>query len=888
MTQYRRYLRLGSRTASERRRELAEEIDSHIALRAEELMRRGEPAARARVLAEAQFGSRDAVYETATERDYMLRRRERLAGVQRDVRVAFRQARRAPGATLLTVLTFALGIGLTTAMFSIVDGVLLRPLPYLEPERLVVVQNMDSVGNPVPRTSYANWRDLAERNSTLESTALHEGTQLAITTDGGAYRVASQIVTPAFFDVLGTQMVFGRRFTEADAEEGAGAAIISESLWRRELGGRLEPGLTIGIGNAPRTVIGVVADDAAYPAGTHVWLPQPPPRVLGGFFRNYIGQEAIARVRAGVTLAEAEAELSAIARQVQQAEPESDYMYGAPLMPLHERVVGDSSRYLTLLMGAVGIVLLLACANLAALNLARATYRTGEVAVRYALGAGRGAVMRQLITEQLVLAMAGGALGVLLAWTGTRLVLRAAAEQLPRAQEVGLDTRVLLFALAAAILAGVSAGLAPAWKASSVSARSLVGARGLVRGGRGVPGAALVVAEVAVAVLLLIGAGLLVRSFQSVLARDIGFSPAGVVAADVALTRSQSAGDTDPTRFSPATLRVQQWEQMLERVTADRTIAAAAVANWIPTGRGGTGYLLVEGREEDPNGTGYDVVSDGYFAAMGIPLQLGRSFEPTDNENSPRVALVNRTLAERYWPGASPLGQRFKVPGMEGPRDTAPWITVIGVVGDVRHNGYEDDRARNQVYVSYRQAPDWTTAMTLIARHARGDAASAGAVLRRELRSFDPALVVEPESLERRLGTLITERRLIMSVLSGFGALALLLAVVGVYGMLSFAVAQRTQEIGIRAALGLDRGGIIRLIINGAARVVIPGAAVGLLLAWWLTRVLESMLVDVTRTDPLAWAGAIFVLVVIAFAAALVPARRAARVDPLVALRNAL
>jgi putative ABC transport system permease protein len=245
-------------------------------------------------------------------------------------------------------------------------------------------------------------------------------------------------------------------------------------------------------------------------------------------------------------------------------------------------------------------------------------------------------------------------------------------------------------------------------------------------------------------------------------------------------------------------------------------------------------------------------------------------------------------MAERYWPAGSPLGQRFKVPGMEGPRDTAPWITVIGVVGDVRHNGYEDDRARNQVYVSYRQAPDWTTALTMIARHARGDAVTAGAVLRRELRALDPALVVEPESLERRLGTLITERRLIMSVLSGFGALALLLAVVGVYGMLSFAVAQRTQEIGIRAALGLDRGGIIRLIINGAARVVIPGAAVGLLLAWWLTRVLESMLVDVTRTDPLAWAGAIFVLVVIAFAAALVPARRAARVDPLVALRNAL
>jgi putative ABC transport system permease protein len=384
-------------------------------------------------------------------------------------------------------------------------------------------------------------------------------------------------------------------------------------------------------------------------------------------------------------------------------------------------------------------------------------------------------------------------------------------------------------------------------------------------------------AEIAVAVLLLIGSGLLVRSFQTVLARDIGFAPAGVAAADIALTVERYATDEG---------RVAQWDAIVSRVAADPSIEAASVANWIPTGRGGTGYLLVDGQGEDSRGTGYDVVSEGYFSAMGIPLLRGRSFEARDVAGGDRVGIINRTMAERYWPGGEPTGRRFRVPGMEGPRESAPWIRVIGVAGDVRHDGYEDDRSRNQVYVLYRQVPLWSTEMTLIARHAAGDAGAAGAVMRREVRSLDPELAVEPQSLERRLGTLMTERRLVMSLLSGFGVLALLLAMIGVYGMLSFAVAQRTQEIGVRAALGATHGGIMRLIVGSAARVVVPGAAAGLVLAWWLTRLLRGMLVGVTNTDPITWIGAVTVLGTIALAAAYVPARRAARVDPLVALRS--
>jgi len=356
--------------------------------------------------------------------------------------------------------------------------------------------------------------------------------------------------------------------------------IISESLWRRELGERMETGMTLQIENAPRVVIGVVADADIYPAGTHVWTPKPTPRRVGGIFRNYIGEVAIARLRPGITLAEAEADLSAIARQVQEAEPESDYSYGAPLMPLRERVAGGSSTYLSLLMGAVGAVLLLACANLAALNLARTTRRTREVAMRYALGASRWGVIRQLITEQLVLALVGGLLGVVFAWGGTQLMLAGVADQLPRAHEIGLSVPVLLFAIAVSLGAGVLAALAPAWKASAASARSLVDGRGVVWGGKGVPGAALVGAEIAVAVLLLIGSGLLVRSFQTVLARDIGFAPAGVAAADITMTVERYATDEG---------RLAQWDAIVTRVAADPSIEAAAVANWIPTGRGGTG-----------------------------------------------------------------------------------------------------------------------------------------------------------------------------------------------------------------------------------------------------------------------------------------------------------
>jgi hypothetical protein len=289
MAEYRRYLRLRGRSASDRRGELSEEIESHIAMRAEDLVRRGETAQQARQLAEARFGDRAQVFRSAQERDEMMRRREGLTSVQRDVRMAMRQARRSPASAALTIATFALGIGLTTAMFTIVHGVLLRPLPFPDPERLVVVQGMDSVGNAVSRVSYPNWRDLAERNRTLESTALHESTRLAIATDAGAYRVAGQVVTPAFFDVLGARMAFGRGFTSADAEQGTSAAVISESLWRRELGARTETGMTLHIENDPRVVIGVVADADVYPAGTQVWLPKRTPRRLGGFFRNYIG-----------------------------------------------------------------------------------------------------------------------------------------------------------------------------------------------------------------------------------------------------------------------------------------------------------------------------------------------------------------------------------------------------------------------------------------------------------------------------------------------------------------------------------------------------------------------------------------------------------------------
>ena len=549
------------------------------------------------------------------------------------------------------------------------------------------------------------------------------------------------------------------------------------------------------------------------------------------------------------------------------------------MFPLRTALVGDVSSYLAVLLGAVGFVLLIVCANLASANLARGTARAHEMAVRVALGAGRGRLVRQLLVEHLLPALAGGAAGVGLALLGVRAFLASsAAARIPRASEIAVDVRVLAFALGVSVLAGLLSGLLPALRASGRgSLRDAIalggGARGAVRGGRTLPGAVLIAAEFALALVLLAGAGLLIRSFRTLLERGIGFDSGGMVMAELTLS---------PRRYADSTRSVAYWEALLASLGGVPGVTAAGAANWVPLGTSGTSFVELAERPGDKvPGAGYRAVSDDYFRALGVPLLSGRFFGRGDVLGSERVVIVNRAAAQLYWPGENPLGRSLRTPGMEGLRPA--WLTVVGVVGDVRQGGLERDAAP-EVYVLYRQMPMWARSMTAVVR-GRLPAEQLVGVVRERIRAQDPQIVTEVEPFAARLDESIAERRLIMSLLTGFGAFALALAAVGVYGVLSFGVAQRTREIAVRAALGAERGRLLRLVLAGALRVVAAGVAVGLAGASFLSVLVRGMLVDVSPTDPASFAAATLLLVAVGLLAGLVPAWRAARVEPAEALR---
>ncbi|MGH7483216.1 MAG: ADOP family duplicated permease [Longimicrobiales bacterium] len=863
-------------------REVEEEIEAHLTLRVDELMARGMSEAEARAEAERRFGDRDLAWRrlhaSVRAREYRLRWLEWLGSVRGDVVLALRRARQAPGSSAVTLAILALGIGLTTAGFTVVDHVLIRALPYPDPDRLVALQGMDSTMQPIAQVSEAMWRDWRESGGTLAASAIHMEREWSIDRGDGAFHVPGQLVSPGFFEVLRSRFVAGRGFTTSD-RFAPNEVIVSEGFWRDVMGAPTLP-QDLVVEQSRRQVIGVVASSQEHPLGTRVYVPnRESGRVAEAY--NWINWAAIGRLRPDVTLARAASELSAVARGASAANPEALYFHGTEVVPLREVVVSGSRTYLLLLMGGALFLLLVACANLAAVAFARTAGRGSEIAVRSALGAGRLRVVRQLLTEHLVLGLAGGALGVGLAWVLTRITLARAGELVPRAAEVSLDTRVLGFALVVAILSGVAAGLAPAIRASGTSLRSAIGgARDPVHGGRGLPGAGLVVVQITVAVVLLTAGALLVRSFRSLLARDIGFDTERVLTATTTLSGERYAAE--PER------QVAYRDRILERLAALPGVQAAGFANWIPTGSGGTGFIEIEGRGERGDGAGYRVISDDYLRALGVPLLVGRGFDERDRSGTQRVALINRAMRAEFWPDADPVGRRVRALSMESWGDTAAvdWITIVGVVGDMRHWGYEDP-PQAEMYTLYRQVPLWATSMTAVIRAAPGvEPAALAPAVRRVFRGVDPSLAVGLATLEQRLGELTLRRRFVMSLLSAFGALALLLAAVGIYGLLAYAVAQRTKEIGLRAALGADRARIVRLMLGGALRVVAVGLVAGAAAALALTRLIRSMLVDVTPHDPVALLAAAALLMLVAGAAALLPAWRASRIDALVALRE--
>jgi putative ABC transport system permease protein len=865
-------------------RELDEEIESHLAMRAEELIARGMSPEEADAEARRRFGqswrTRRRLLTGARRRQRRRRLRHLTDGLAADVRLAVRHARRSPGFTTVALLIFAGGVGLTTSIFTVADHVLLRALPFPDAHELVALWSRAERGNEFPWVSMGNWVDWKEGTSVLEATALYRGRQASIATGGEALYAQAVEVAGPFFRTLGHPFLLGRPFTEAEAQAGEALAVVSEGFWRRVLGA--DPALSerpLAVNGRRRQIVGVVPTGESFPSGNEIWLAASY-RPESGTLRNNINYEVIARLADGVAIPQARADLDAVAAQIRTTDPEALYSWGVGVRPLREVVVADASAQLRLLAAAVGFLLLVACANLAGLSLARGKRRALETAVHLALGSGRGRVARRVVSEHVLLALAGGAIGVLLAWLGTGALLDLAASVVPRAEEVAFDLRVAAFGVGASLAAGLLAGVAPALGGSRGDLSTVLsGARGEVSGGRGLPGAFMVGAEIALAVTLLVAGGLLLRSFWTLVDRDLGFEPGELLTADLALVGSD---------YRESERSIAYWDAVYERVAALPGVDAVAVSNAVPTSDGGRGFIDLDGRVGENIGADYRVVGEGYFDALGIPLLAGRAFDTTtDGRGTERVTVVSQGMAERFWPNTSPLGHRVRARSMERyvlDGGEAPWLTVVGVVGDVRQYGFESDW-QDDMYVLHRQVPYYTRGMTLVVK-ARPGAVGVADAVRAALRAIDPAVVVEIASMDARLARLTEDRRLVLTGLGLFGGAALVLVGLGIYGLMSFAAGARTREMAIRVALGAEGGSIVRLMLGSALRVVLAGAGAGLALSYLFTHLLESLLVDVGVADPVTYATAIGFLVVVAVGAAAAPSLRAASGDPLEGLRG--
>jgi putative ABC transport system permease protein len=798
-----------------------------------------------------------------------------------DLKYGARVLAKAPGFTLVAVFVTALGIGANTAIFSVVNAVLLRPLPYEQPERLVRAYGVhEKRGVTSMSISFLNFSDLREQGTTFDGLAAYSDTTSALTGAGAPEQVAAVQSSGELFEVLGARAALGRTLSRADERPGgAPVAVISHGTWQRRYGG--DPaivGRAVMLDGKPLTVVGVLRPDFQFlfanePAEFFVPLdPKGDMEVQRG--AGFL--EVVGRLKEGVTLEQAADEARAVAARLAEAHPEENMGRGFRLAGAHEEMVGSLRPTLLVLLAAVGFVLLIACANVANLLLVRASRRGRELAIRVALGAGRGRVVRQLLTESLLLSTLGGAAGLLFAMWGVALISSFVPSDVPRFGEAGLDPAVLLFTLAASVLTGVVFGLAPALQASRVDLNESLkeGGRGSTEGGKGRVRAALVIAEVAVSLVLLVGAGLLVKSFVRLRATDPGLDPRGVLTAAVALPETRYSKDEQITGF---------YERVLGRVAALPGVEASAAVMPLPLGDSNMSTTFYVGGRPDPGpgaqpSSAARVITPDYLRAMGIPLVRGRAFTERDTAEAPMVILINEELARQHFPGEDPLGKRLVL----GLNDIDG--EIVGVVGSVRHRRLST-AAGPEYYVPLRQVPFGS--LSLVVRARTDDPAQLAASLRAAVGEIDREL---PVYRVRTMGALVAEsvarQRFSMTLLAAFAALALVLAAVGVFSVMSFLVTQRTHEIGIRMALGAQARDILRMVVGGGMTLTVAGVSVGLLAAFGLTRLMSSLLYEVSATDPYVFAGVALLLALVALAACLVPALRATKVDPMEALRH--
>jgi len=817
-----------------------------------------------------------------------------------DIRDGLRVLFKDPVFAVATLLTIALGIGANTSIFSVVNAVLLKPLPFRDPSALVLLQEaLPEVGFPQMGFSAPDLKIVESHQRSFAAIGVFQSIQADLAGQGSPERVAGARVSTGLFPLFGVQPILGRNFRESEDVPGHGVVILSYGLWQRRFGGdRAVIGRTIRLDRHSAEVVGVMPAGFQFPlrglpfndTPAELWVPVAfTPIELqsqGSMYNNGV----IGRLKAGVSHAQAQAEADSLARQIEDGYPAPlrEALGGAklhlPLKPLQEVVVGEVKTPLLVLLGAVGVVLLIGCANVANLLLARAAARRKEIAVRGALGASPVRLIRQMLTEGLVVALLGGVLGVLLAWAGTDVLLALLPFNLPRTREIGIDGTVLLYTLAISILTAVLFGLAPGLSAARVNLQQSLqeGGRGGVSRARRRLHSAFVVVQIGLALVLLVAAGLLVRSFLRLLDTDPGFRAEKVLAFKVTL----------PINAYPDAARIRAfYDRGLERLQALPGVTAVAAASTLPLETREVRACQVEGTTqgsgEAPPAIAEVWVHGDYFSALKIPLLRGRLFTPADRRGQLRVALVNETMARRLWPGQDPIGRRIRW------HQEAPWMTVVGIVRDVK-DGALHTSPRPHAYTPYAQEDDQflefpevdllrTLRFVVVSER---DLGALLAEVRPVFRDLDPELAIsDARPMTDRLAEIIAPQRFSMTLLVVFAGIALVLACVGIYGVMAYSVTQRTHEIGVRMALGARRGDVLRLVLGQAGRLVGLALLLGLAGAFAITRVMASLLYGITATDPLTFGIMVAILGGIALLAGYVPAWRASRVDPLVALR---
>ena len=805
-----------------------------------------------------------------------------MENVWRDFQYGARMLRKSKGFTGIAVLTLALGIGANTAVFSVVNAVLLRPLPYGEPERLVFLTEW-SEQVPTMSFSVANFKDLRDQNHVFDSVFGSNSTSFVLTGSGPeAERVNMRQVTSGMFDTLQKTPILGRAFTpDEDKPGGPRVVLLSEGFWERRFG--RDPnivGKTLTLSGESFNVIGVMpgsfhsswkTTDAFTPL---LFLEDK----IGGENQrgNHPGIYVVGRVRKGVTVDQARSDVKALAKRLAEDHPMSNARQSMTVEPMLNAVVGDLRPALMLLLGAVVLVLMIACANVANLLLSRAADRQKEMALRMAVGGNRGRLIRQLLTESVLLSSLGGLVGIGLGYAGVRGLVASLPSNVPRADEIGINGQVLLFTAIVAVVTGLVFGMAPAWKVSNADMNETLKENGR---GTATPGQhrlrnTLVVAEISLALVLLVGAGLLLRSFFRVIEADAGVRTAGVLAVNVPMPDA---------RYAKAEAKVALVEQLLEKLKGTAGVRSAALT--FPLLGGNQNSFNIEGRPEPPPGqrpsTDVTRVTPDYFKTMGLRLLEGRTVEATDRADTPPVCLIDETFAKTYWPGESAIGKRVKFGNLKDPEP--PWMQVVGIVAHVKNYGV-DQPSRVEIYLPFYQRP--ASSPTIVVETA-GDPASLTPGVREAVRSLDPDLpIYAVRTLNEVVATQMAPRRLAVLLISVFSGVALLLAAIGIYGVMSYAVTLRTQEIGIRMALGAERDDISRMILRFGVRMSLIGVTVGLLAAFGLARTMAGLLFQTSPADPPTFSIVPLLLMAVALLACWVPARRATRVDPLVALRT--